>query len=167
MMQTTAQVAKLANISVQSVRNYTRTFSELLSPHARGEHGDRLYNEADVEMVCKIAVLRKCGVPPGEIIEQIRWEQAQEFVDVASPQSKEQAAEPTTESTKDDAVEFVPIEVLQATQALMLDAQRRERQLQEQINQLLRELGHKEGELEARRASKPKSFWARLLGRGE
>jgi hypothetical protein len=64
---------------------------------------------------------------------------------------------------------------LQAAQALMLDAQRREegareearereRQLQEQINQLLRELGHKEGELEALRASKPKGFWARLLG---
>ena len=61
----------------------------------------------------------------------------------------------------------------------MMDAQRREQaareqsdqrehKLQEQINQLLRELGHKEGELEALRAqgapAKPKGWWARLLG---
>jgi hypothetical protein len=47
------------------------------------------------------------------------------------------------------------------------DAQRRERELQEQINQLLRDLGKTEGELAAIRASKPKGFWARLLGGGE
>ena len=67
---------------------------------------------------------------------------------------------------------------LQAAQALMMDAKRREeeareqaktreRELQEQINQLLRELGMKEGELAAYKASKPKGFWARLLGGGE
>jgi hypothetical protein len=39
--------------------------------------------------------------------------------------------------------------------------------LQEQINQLLRELGKTEGELEALRKSKPKGFWQRLLGGGE
>jgi hypothetical protein len=44
-------------------------------------------------------------------------------------------------------------------------AEKRERELQDKINQLLRELGHKEGELEALRASKPKGWWARLLGR--
>ena len=51
--------------------------------------------------------------------------------------------------------------------ALQQAAQERERQLQEQINQLLRDLGHKEGELDALRASKPKGFWSRLFGGGE
>jgi hypothetical protein len=68
-------------------------------------------------------------------------------------------------------IALVPVAALQAAQALMLDAQRREqesqqreRELQEQINQLLRELGKTEGELAALRASKLKGCWVRLLG---
>jgi hypothetical protein len=66
---------------------------------------------------------------------------------------------------------------LQAAQALKMDAQRREeaareearlreRELQGQVNQLLRELGKTEGELAALKA-KPKGWWARLFGGGE
>jgi hypothetical protein len=54
-----------------------------------------------------------------------------------------------------------------SNRGLYLKAQRSERQLQEQINQLLRELGKTEGELAALKAPKPKGFWARLLGGGE
>jgi hypothetical protein len=52
----------------------------------------------------------------------------------------------------------------------MLDAQRREqealqreKELQDRINELLRQLGYKEGELAALK-NKPKGWWARLLG---
>lgn len=80
---------------------------------------------------------------------------------------------------------LVPVAQLQAARALWEDAvrceqeakeeaaaqaqaaQQRERELQDQIDQLLRELGKTEGELEALRKSKPKGFWARLLGGGE
>ena len=69
---------------------------------------------------------------------------------------------------------LVPVGALQAAQALMLDAQRREEaaaereaKLQEQVNQLQRELGKAEGELSALKAPKPKGWWSRLLGSGE
>jgi len=54
----------------------------------------------------------------------------------------------------------------QEAAALQQTAQARERELQEQINQLLREVGKTEGEIAALKASKPKGFWARLLGSG-
>ncbi len=72
MPTTTRQLSKIAKVSEQTVRNYTRDFAELLSPQARGDVGSRLFTDKDVEVFCSIATLRREGVPPTEVIERIK-----------------------------------------------------------------------------------------------
>lgn len=69
---TTRELSKIAGVSEQTVRNYTREYSEFLSPAARGETGPRLFNDQDVQVFCTIASLRREGVPSVEIIERLR-----------------------------------------------------------------------------------------------
>lgn len=90
-MLTPTEVARKANVSVQTVRNYTREYADLLSPTARGEVGTRLFSDEDVEVFCTIAALRKSGVPPGEIAQRIRDNEAPPIIDV-TPQAKPQEA---------------------------------------------------------------------------
>ncbi len=99
-MLTPTQVAKLANINPNSVRNYSSTYAEFLSPDARGENGPRIYSAADVEIICTIAALRNSGVPPAEVIERIRNQDVPPIVD----------AEPATPSLQE------PPRSLQTTQ---------------------------------------------------
>jgi hypothetical protein len=94
--------------------------------------------------------------------------------------------ESTTEATGDTSTALVPMAALQAAQALMIDAQRREQEAREQaqqrerellaqVNQLQRELGKAEGKIEALQTVQQKqqehpqqpqsrSWWTRLLG---
>lgn len=90
-MLTPTEVARKANVSVQTVRNYTREYANLLSPGARGEVGTRLFSDEDVEVFCTIAALRKSGVPPGEIAQRIRNNEAPPIIDV-TPQATPQEA---------------------------------------------------------------------------
>jgi hypothetical protein len=76
----------------------------------------------------------------------------------------------TQELSGESSTALVPVAALQAAQALMLDAQQRERELRDQLQQrdrelqqLQRELGKVEGELGALKA-KPRSWWARMFG---
>jgi hypothetical protein len=109
------------------------------------------------------------------------WELWEQFQEEWEPPEETPSPADTAAS---DNTSLVPISQLHAVRLLWEDSQRREqdakeeaaaqqqaaadreRELQEQINQLLRELGKTEGELAALKA-KPKSFWARLLGGGE
>lgn len=79
---TTRELARLAKISEQSVRNYTRDYAELLSPQARGETGNRLFDDADVQTLCAIAELRRENVPPDTIRE--RLSRGDVYIDVAT-----------------------------------------------------------------------------------
>jgi DNA-binding transcriptional MerR regulator len=81
-MLTTAQVAKRANIAHNTVRNYAKEYSELVSPDARGENGERRFSDEDAETICTIAALRKSGVPPSEVVERIRNQEVPPVVDV-------------------------------------------------------------------------------------
>ena len=72
MPTTTRQLAKLAGISEQSARNYSRDYADLLSPQARGEAGPRLFDDEDVQTLCTIAALRRENVPRAEIIARLR-----------------------------------------------------------------------------------------------
>lgn len=71
MPTTTRQLAKIADVAEQTIRNYTRDYADLLSPQARGDAGPRLFSDADVQTVCTIATLRKEDVPRAEIIERL------------------------------------------------------------------------------------------------
>lgn len=72
MPTTTRQIAKLAGISEQSVRNYSRDYAELLSPGATGEHGPRLFDDTDAQTMRTIAALRKEDVSRADIISRLR-----------------------------------------------------------------------------------------------
>lgn len=88
-MQTPAQVAKSANVTVGTIRNWTRDYGDLLSPEARGENGPRRFNDEDVSVILAIAALRKSGVPPSEIAQHVSNHEVPPVVDanVDTPQS--------------------------------------------------------------------------------
>jgi DNA-binding transcriptional MerR regulator len=71
-MLTPSQVAKRANVSGQTIRNYSSEYAELLSPTASVKNGTRLYTDEDVQILCAIAELRKAGIPPGEIVARLQ-----------------------------------------------------------------------------------------------
>lgn len=72
MPTTTRQLAKIADVAEQTIRNYSRDYADLLSPQARGNAGPRLFSDADVQTICTIATLRKEDVPRAEIIERLK-----------------------------------------------------------------------------------------------
>lgn len=92
-MQTPAQVAQQANVTAQTIRNYSREFAELLSPSAHGKDGPRLYTDEDVETLCTIAALRKSGLRRDEVMERIRHVDVPSVVDVEpEPQNDTQTS---------------------------------------------------------------------------
>ncbi len=162
-LYTPKAAAELLGISVSAVRLYTNTYTKHLSTEATGS--PRRLTAGDLRFIAYVVSKTSTGQPHERVLAHLATEEGKEEFDAFEWDAPEGEQANTA---------LVPAAALQAAQALMLDAQRREqeslqreRELQEQINQLLRELGHKEGELEALRASKPKGFWARLLGRGE
>jgi DNA-binding transcriptional MerR regulator len=95
MPATTRQMAEIAGVSEQTVRNYTRRYGELLSPQARGETGARLFDDQDVQVFCSIAAMYRANMPPQEIIERVKGGDV--FVDHTTPQ---QATPNATQSQK-------------------------------------------------------------------
>jgi DNA-binding transcriptional MerR regulator len=93
-MLTPAAVARLANIHPNTVRKYSEQYGALLSARARGEHGDRLYNDEDVATIRTIAALRSSGVPPGEVLARIQAGDAPTVIDV-EPQPSTPLHNPT------------------------------------------------------------------------
>jgi DNA-binding transcriptional MerR regulator len=80
-MYTASQVAQKVNITSQSVRNYSGTYAEFLSPGASGEDGTRLYTDEDVEVLRTVAGLRKTRMPHAEITERLRSQQAPPIIE--------------------------------------------------------------------------------------
>lgn len=72
MPTTTRQLSKIAKVSEQTVRNYTREYGALFSPAARGEGMPRVFSDHDVQIFCSIASLRREGVPPAEVVERLQ-----------------------------------------------------------------------------------------------
>lgn len=81
-MLTPAQVAQRANVTGQTIRNFSTQYGQFLSAAARGEAGPRLYDDEDVETLCTIAALRKSGVPSHEVMQRLRNHVAPPIVDV-------------------------------------------------------------------------------------
>lgn len=122
MPTTTRQLAKIAKVAEQTVRNYTREYAELLSPQARGDVGPRLFSDEDVRIFCSIATLRKEGVPTAEVVERIQ--RGDVYIDLATPTPHQ------TTPNAPQATQTAP----EAPQALMLVRS----DLQRQINEIKR-----------------------------
>lgn len=166
-LYTPKRVCDLLGISQSALRIYVERYARHLSTEATTT--PRKFTEADLHALAFVVASTREGKTHDQVL--ATW-------DEMYPAFEWEATGQPTDPTGGDSTALVPMAALQAAQALMLDAQRREevareearereRELQDKINQLLRELGHKEGELEALRASKPKGFWSRLFGGGE
>ena len=183
-LYTTKDASALTGASRQIIRAYTDRYKEHFCSEVQAQPGQpRRFTDQDLKLIAYI--YQQTG-QASQKHDQVLASLAAGALDAFDWQVPE-VSESKDPGEPSPGTALVPVERLQAAQALMLDAQRREqeaitraeeqarqlseqaiqreRQLQDQINQLLRELGHKEGELEALRVSKPKSFWARLLGR--
>lgn len=81
-MLTPTQVARHANCTPQSIRNWSREYADLLSPQASGQAGPRLFTDEDAEILCLVAALRKSGVSRDETRQRILNREARPVVDV-------------------------------------------------------------------------------------
>ena len=89
-------MARLARASEQSIRNWSRDYGEWLSPGARGDRGQRLFDDADVQTMCTIAELRRANVPPDEVMARLRASDV--YIDVAPSADDHTTPQQTTPS---------------------------------------------------------------------
>jgi DNA-binding transcriptional MerR regulator len=68
-----SEVARLTGITVRSLRNYLKSYEELLSPK-RGYYNSLIFNESDLHTFVMIKTLIKDGLKQAEIIERIKQE---------------------------------------------------------------------------------------------
>lgn len=135
-MQTPSQVARKANVTPQTIRNYSTQYGQFLSSSARGETGPRLYTDEDVEILCTIAALRSSGIPPDEIVERLQQQDVPPIVDV-TPQSTFNEPKQTLKEAQDgflapqivqtvrvarDEVVYSRLAAIEQTQATLLRA---------------------------------------------
>lgn len=135
------QVAKRANITPQTVRNWSAEYADFLSPQARGEDGPRLFSDADVDTICTIAALRKSGVPPAEVSERLADRDDVAVVVDVEPTANEEQSEAKNEIQMQNAGQIVTLEAFatlkqQAELALRI-AERAERITQHQTDRLV------------------------------
>ena len=116
-MPTPAEVARRANVHVNTIRNWTTDYAVLLSPQARGEAGARIFTDEDVDTVRTIATLRRTGMQPAEIIERIQADNTPPVVDVTpnTPTGSPQEAHNAPQGTS--LVRYTPQEAHNALQA--------------------------------------------------
>src|SRR5690606_15535533 len=117
MPTTTRQLARLAGISEQTVRNWSEVYAELLTPAARGEAGARLFADEDVQVFCSIAELRRDNVPPAEVLDRLR--RGDVYIDLAdhttTPHQAPTDAPNATEGHRDALLLPMALSSLQAS----------------------------------------------------
>lgn len=170
----TKEAADLTGASRQIIRTYTNTYQRYFSTEgAPAQPGQpRRFTAGDLKLIRFIYTSTAEQKLTHEQVQDRLAEGHLEQFAWQPPEATESAG------TGEKAAEIpntalVPVERLQAAQALLLDAQRREAEaseqvqaLQERINTLERELGKAQGELSAHKAlqRKPPAWWTRLFG---
>jgi DNA-binding transcriptional MerR regulator len=170
----TKEAADLVGCSPQILRTYTARYERYLSTEATPEPGAvRRFTFADLSLIAFVYTkTSKAG-------ENLTHEQVQELLAAGALDSFDwqpetlQAAQSASDSTTDASTALVPLAQMQAAQALLNDAQRRERdalervdQIQERLEAIQRELGEARGELSAYKSLRPKrpAWWLWLFG---
>lgn len=125
MPTTTRELARVAQISEQTARNWSREYAELLSPGA--QRAPRLFDDGDVQTFLSIAALRRANVPPGEVIQQLRGgDVVIDVTDHNTPQQQATTGHTTAVEARSD-VYLLPV-ALSSLQA-RLDALERNQEL--------------------------------------
>jgi len=178
-LYTPKRVTALLGISASALRIYVDKYAEHLSTEATTT--PRKFTEADLNALAFVVASTKEGKTHGEIL--AGWDEEYALFEWAPRGFPPQTP---TEATGGEATALVPMAALQAAQALMLDAKRREeeareqaiareRELLDQLHQLQREMGKAEGKIESLEAQlqqpaprrKSPAWWVRLFGGGE
>lgn len=177
------QAARAANISIQSLRNYTERYREYLSPHAVPQPGQtRWFTPKDVAV---LAYIWQRTVKDNLAHKALLAELAEDRSVIDNLEPIEAPEEAAPESPQPAPAELMPPQMARVYEALLNDARTREQearkearetdqqardreaQLQEEIARLRQELGEAKGALDAYRQMNKRPDWYRLLFGGE
>lgn len=164
-----SQAAEITGASVQIIRAYTKLYARHFSTEATPEPGQsRRFTSADLRLIKFAHQLSRQNITREQVSERLAAGDLQQF-DWWPPEPN---SEPV-ESTGEPVTALVPLERLQAAQALLQDAQRREQAaaeqvaaLQGEVQRLAGELGKAQGELQGYKAAQYRSpvWWRKLFG---
>jgi DNA-binding transcriptional MerR regulator len=169
---TTSQASEITGASIQIIRIYTRLYARHFSTEATPEPGQaRRFTAADLRLIKFAHQLSRQNITREQVAERLAAGELEHFEwwPPEPPESESQAEKPASEP----GTALVPLERLQAAQALLQDAQRREQAaseqaqaLQAQVSELQRELGKAQGELQGYRAAQYKApkWWRSIFG---
>ena len=168
----TKEAAELTGASRQIIRTYTATYARYFSSEGAPAAGmPRKFTRDDLRLIRYIYESTTSGIGHTETLERLSagaladftWQPAETSPTIDSAERYDQDAAGSTA--------LIPIERLQAAQALMEDARRREAEqaaqvaaLAEQVQSLTLELGKAQGELAAVKANRYRApQWVRSI----
>lgn len=169
----TKATSQLTGASRPIIRTYTTRYARFFSTEATPEAGtERRFTAADLKVIAYIYQRTSAGATHEQVLESLAAGELDQFAWL--PPEEPPSAVPGSQSAESaPGGALVPVERLQATQALMLDAQRREEQaleqvatLQAEVQRLSIELGKAQGEaatLKSSRYTAPR-WWRALFG---
>lgn len=169
---TTSQASAITGASVQTIRAYTKLYARHLSLEATPASGlSRRFTADDLRLIRFAFTQTAAGNTREQVAEQLAAGALAEY-SWQPPQPSELDSEPVEPSTEQSTA-LVPLERLQAAQALLQDAQHREQVAAERleaaqatISDLQRELGKAQGELAGFRSAQYRSpkWWRAIFG---
>lgn len=126
-MRTPAQVAKIAHVHPNTIRLWATEYADFLTPAARGETGPRLFSDEDTEILRSVATLRATGMPPAEIVERLRQQDAPSIIDVTTgsttgPQSHTDGLQAPQMALQVQSSLMARLDALERTQTTLLRA---------------------------------------------
>ena len=169
---TTSQASAITGASVQTIRAYTKLYTRYFSTEATPTSGlSRRFTADDLRLIRFAFQQTAAGNTREQVSELLAAGELSEY-DWQPPAPEDATSEPV-EPAGEPGTALVPLERLQAAQALLTDAQRREQvaaeqvaALQAEVQRLAGELGKAQGELQGFRSAQYRApaWWRKLFG---
>ena len=166
---TTSQASEITGASIQIIRAYTKLYARYFSTEATPEPGQaRRFTAADLRLIKFAHQLSRQNITREQVAERLAAGELDRF-DWQPPEPESEPEQPSSEPS----TALVPLERLQAAQALLRDAQSREQAaaeqvaaLQAEVQRLAGELGKAQGELQGYKAAQYRApkWWRTLFG---
>ena len=165
----TSQASDITGASIQIIRAYTKLYARYFSTEATPEPGQaRRFTAADLRLIKFAHQLSRQNITREQVAERLAAGELDRF-DWQPPEPESEPEQPSSEPS----TALVPLERLQAAQALLRDAQSREQAaaeqvaaLQAEVQRLAGELGKAQGELQGYKAAQYRApkWWRTLFG---
>jgi len=159
-----AQAARMAGISLSSIKDYTTYYAPFFSQEATPPPGEpRAFTPEDVRLLAFIEDATRRGISCEEIVQRLSSGELKDFDWKAPEQEQAQNQSATT---------LTPAQQLHVLAAVFVrqieEARQREQELVERLMEAERRIGQLEGELAALRRedelSRPRALWKQLFG---